>query len=185
MKSNIKFFFWGVIAAAGALVLETIISIINPALISPNFETQLGVTLVILVLIEEIFKFIFVWKMATQTPEKDHLFFQAFLIGLGFSATEIILNFIGYPQFSFFFLSVYTSLFLVHTVATLVYGYTFTLRGISLKKTWPAFFIGVIIHLFFNAAVISSVSYWLLDGILLIFAVFLYLKNLKTKSLSK
>jgi hypothetical protein len=177
MKSNIKFFFWGVVAALGALVLETLISIINPAIISPSFEAQLGVTLVVLVLVEEIFKFIFIWKMAGQTPEKVRIFFHAFLVGLGFAAAEIVLNILGYPYFSFFLLSVYLGLLLVHTVTAAIYGQAFFLRGPGFRKTWSFFLAGAALHLLFNAAVIYGINYWLLDGILIIIGGFLFLKN--------
>ncbi|MDR3559009.1 MAG: hypothetical protein P4L62_01280 [Candidatus Pacebacteria bacterium] len=185
MKSNIKFFFWGILAAAGALVLEILLSIIFPSMINPALETQLSSTLIVLVLVEEILAFIFVWKMAAQASEKNLIFPQAMLIGLGFSAAEIIQNAALYPYLSSFLLSVYAGLLLVHTVTALVYGYTFMLRGISITKTWPAFLIGIVIHFLFNAAIIGNVNYWLLDGILLIFGVFLCLRYLKTKSLSK
>lgn len=182
---KLKFFFWGILAAAGALLVEVLLSLLFPALVNPTLEAQLSSTLMVLVLVEEILIFAFTWKMATQTSQKNLIFPQAFAIGLGFSATEILQNAVLYPHFSLFLLSVYAGLLLVHTITALIYGYAFTLRGAAFRDTWLAFFVGAVLHLLFNLAVIYNMSYWIIDGIFLILGLFLYLEYRKTKSLSK
>lgn len=101
---------FGIVASFGALFLELLLSLFlgDPDKLDGFFLNTLTPLLIAAVLIEEIFKFIFVYKNFQELKvqlkdygEKNHLkkelIVNSLLIGLGFSGLELLFIFLNLP----------------------------------------------------------------------------------------
>jgi len=88
-------FFFGILAAFGALFFQLAIRIIfiGDGSLPDNFYTQISWLLLAVILIEEIFKFLLINKYRQEAENKKNFLLGSFLIGLGFSVVEISLLF--------------------------------------------------------------------------------------------
>lgn len=169
-------------AAAGALALEFLASILFPS-IEQQPAVKFGPTLILFVIIEETVKYSLLKKGAEKTKPKRKIFPAAFFFGSGFALIEIALNIAAYPYLSSALLLIYTSLFLVHASTALILGYFLVSRGTSFRKSWPAFLSAFLLHAAFNSAVTYGFGYLLADGILVIITVFIFSKYTRHSSL--
>jgi len=95
---KLEAFFWGIMAALAALMIEFIILIINQsiALQTPAVSLIYGISLAVFV--EEFFKYAVIWKISLKEKFVTTIFLNAFLVGVGFSLTEIALNILNRPD---------------------------------------------------------------------------------------
>ncbi len=89
--------FLGIIAALMALILELIFSFL-PGFSFESFSREISWFLAVFVLIEELLKISFIWKIFSLDGKKNSplsFFFQAIFVGLGFALTEALLEIYG------------------------------------------------------------------------------------------
>ncbi len=168
--------FTGIVVALGALVLEVTLLIFDPSLQGTLILMTLSV------FVEELAKFLVIQKIAITKKISSAIFLKAFLIGVGFSFTEIILNiFSHYNTREIFFWS-YIGLFLIHTFTATLFGYYLAiLKKESFLISSLVVLIAFLSHLFFNLAVLYNLNIFLVDIILFVFLLYLFLKNHSSK----
>ncbi len=178
---KIKSFFLGILAAFGALVLEIMFSVIFP-----QSATELnGITffLILIVLIEELAKGIFIYKNSLELQTGREIFENALLVGIGFSFIETIFNFMspgaGSREIVLFGLA---GALLVHLATSGIMGYYLAKNPAEkfsgfLKIIIPTF----VIHLAYNSLLIYSWSYRIISicSAMLIFALLLMILSIR------
>ncbi len=181
LMSILKPLFFGIIAALLALVFEIIFSFI-PGF---NFKTlfqQLSWILIILILIEESIKILFVWKNFSAFAKilsKYQMFCQSLLVGLGFAITEIII-FLPEKSGELRYLILYLGVFAVHIGTTGLIGY-FLIK--SEKVNFWTFLrilpIAFGCHFIFNLFSIYIASSWIIAIFIFILAFFVVLAGFR------
>ena len=153
---NIKFIFWGFIAALGALAAELALSIFFPGEMSAIFD-RITFLLFLFVAIEELLKLAVIFKSVSASA----FFWPSFLVGTGFALTEILLayfNNLGTPQTDLFMLL--AGVGILHVINSLLCGFA----AFSYKKTGRSalpvtiFFLAIILHLVYNVAIIKLIN---------------------------
>lgn len=176
MLEKFKMLFWGMLAALGALVLESMILIfaapLAPAASPPAWLMPTGV------FIEEFFSLLLIGKLLQNSPDKNHIFSRTLFFGVGFSIPEILLNIADYPILSQEISLSYLGLLLIHSATAGIFGYHFSAAE---KFRWNTlFFLGLafFFHLLFNLAVIHLLSFWLIISLplFILFGCFIALK---------
>ncbi len=154
---------WGIIAAAGALILEILISTLAPILLGPgkelvaDFASPLSFLLIISVLAEEISKYLVIAGRIEKFSYGRSLVVNSLLAGLGFSLVELALI---YGKFSasfnsFFGLKEISGLVLIHILTAGIIGYFIALRGGGKSAVFIKTIVLVfIIHFSYNALII-------------------------------
>jgi len=98
----LKPFFFGIFAALGALLLELLVSFFlgAPSDLRPVFFSKMNLLLAVIILIEEIFIFIFVYKnfQELKNASQKEIFYNSVALGLGFSFLEIFFNLFDLPS---------------------------------------------------------------------------------------
>lgn len=95
LMRQLESFFWGIIAALGALVIELIVyigfSVSNDPTGSVSFAQFFLIPRFILIgaAIEEIFKYIIISKRIDMLSMRRSYIFNSFLVGLGFFSVEL------------------------------------------------------------------------------------------------
>lgn len=156
---NIKFFFYGIIAAFGAMFVELVIKNILSVeiILATNFFTIITPSLILFALTEELFKF-FIINKTTATLEKSlDIFYGSIFIGLGFAIAEISLliaeraSFVQ-DNYSLALLGI----LIIHLTTSLLFGY------FSYQKNLSTFIfivaIATTLHLIYNGFVIYDLS---------------------------
>lgn len=166
-------FIFGLLAALGALITELTISdlyfILSGKDLEANYFNQITLFLILVVLIEEFFKYLILVKLYASQKKQPTKISTALWAGLGFAFTELAftgLNLFFNPDAVSFNWSV-AGVFILHFVTVGIIGYLI----ISRKKTGLFSAIKIIslaacLHLAYNIMVIYSLNFWL---------VFLYL----------
>jgi hypothetical protein len=168
IQIKIKLFFFGVIAAFGALLIEMIASIIFPKEIAFLFQ-QITFLLIIFVIIEELFKFALIWKASFAFQNAKDFFVGSYLIGLGFSLTEIILAGVSAASGKSFAWLPLLGIFIVHTATCVFWGLAIFKKKRGTKIAIAlTLFVTVILHLAYNSIVIYSTSFIVIIAFLLI-----------------
>lgn len=152
--SPIKSFFLGIIAALGALFLEFSFSLFFPVGAQALFFSQFSIFLIISAACEEVIKYAMIYKIFSAVEERITIITGSFLIGLGFSATEIFLNYyskINLANIPFYFI---LGMIFIHI-------FTSVFAGIVVSKKQNPYFTAVrvlilnsAIHIAYNLAVI-------------------------------
>lgn len=151
-------FFLGTIIALGALIFESLYSIIYSVINHGDISIVPALNIFIpFILIEEILKLGVIWKISQISKSK--IFLNSIFIALGFSLTEVILNITDSLLFLNSFLFQYFGLFLIHTVTFAIFGFYFA------KKIKPSrigltivFLIATSFHLIYNLLVEYSIG---------------------------
>lgn len=179
-------FFLGTISALGALILESIFSIIIPYLNTPTLNNYSIYTIFFAVLIEEFFKFIIIGKIASQEKSAFRIFFDAWLVGIGFSLVEIILNIFSHPETGTKFFPAYIGLLLIHLATAETFGYYLaTYNKRTFKNSSFFFFLAGLLHFCFNFAILHMLSYFIICITLLAYIIgifFIFIKHKKIKT---
>lgn len=159
--THLKLFFFGIIAALGAMVIELVLKNILSTEVSlaNNFFNIITPSLILFALVEEIFKFIVINKAVSLLKGPKNAFLGAFLIGLGFSLTEIYLAFSNNLFEQSNYLLAILGILIVHISTSLIFGY-FSFKKSPLSKTIFAVIIisATLLHLLYNIFVIYNLS---------------------------
>ncbi len=93
----LKYLFYGILAACGALILEFLFLILFFPDSNSHGENMLASTPIILgaAFIEECLKYAFIRKVHDETDHKEKILFYSLTLGLGFFLVEFFLNLTG------------------------------------------------------------------------------------------
>lgn len=179
-------FFWGIIAASSALVLEIFFSLFwGEEIVRETAVLEISRFFIISILIEEIFKFLAVFKTISEKDSKWTIFLKSFLVGLGFSLLEIFLNLskFGFDFKDKQFLISLSGIFIIHALTSGYMGYF-----IAALKKHPGLTSSIIvvftsfIHLSYNIAIIQNAPVFFVYLFFLALAIILFLRYLRIKS---
>lgn len=197
-------FFFGILAALGALFLELLIGMLigSPQDLTDIFFNQITPLLILAVLTEEILKFIFVYRsflelkvdfqnINNQGWINKEVFLNSLFIGIGFSFTELLFILFGLPSTQALLdlgLAV-SGILIIHTFTASVMGYVLANYSSLRFSSIPIVLLATtVIHLFYNSLIIYSarpifVLFYLLFFVLTFFAIFLKANLKKTKKI--
>jgi len=178
IKKNFLFFFFGLLAAFGALVFELLIlnikSILSGIDITQDYFSHLTTFLFIVALTEEFFKYILLQKISIHPSNNNSIFLPVIFFGLGFSFIEMFSFFYSSDhQSSFYALKIFASISL-HILTSFIL-YTFILFKQKNNLLSPIL-ITVIFHFTFNTLIIYNLNYQLIYlylGLLLVITILL------------
>lgn len=195
----IRPFFFGILAALGALFLELIIGMLagSPQDLKNIFSDQITPLLVSAVLTEELLKFTFIyrrsWELKVYFQNSNDparlekvIFLNSLFIGLGFSFIELAFIFFSLPSIrdALDFKLAISGILIIHTATSAIMGYLLTKYESAKYVVIPTILIAAaFIHLFYNFLIIYSAQpffvflYLLL--VVLIFAALALAVNLK------
>lgn len=155
MQNKIKFLFFGILAALGALALESFVLIfpeISPSTGVPDWFMPLGV------FIEEAFSLLILWRLFVNEKNRSGFFCETLFFGAGFSLTEILLNAANYPKTDESLLFSYLGLFLIHTAAASIAGAYFSRKETVGPGIGLVFFAAAFAHFIFNYSVLFELG---------------------------
>jgi hypothetical protein len=150
---QIESFFWGIIAALGALVVQLVVYIgftfyANGTAINVSFSQLFAIPafIIIGVFIEESFKYLIVSKkIETFSQDRSYLTNSIFL-GLGFFITELGLIFLSTTTFQF---DVLREIAIIHIGSAGLIGYIVAMKN---PKKISTFLYAVLVTSFFHGA---------------------------------
>lgn len=93
---QLESFFWGIIAAIGALFIELVIfsvasAVLPQAAVSFNFLSFLPISIIAFAFIEEVFKYVIISQRVETYSFQLSFVFNSLCVGLGFAASELLL----------------------------------------------------------------------------------------------
>ena len=150
----IKPLFLGILAAFFSLVAELTFSVFFQGSAQAYFFSQLSLMVVAAVVIEEVLKYVIVYKNASLLKGTKEILASSILIGAGFALTEISLDVYGQLNIlktSFFFL---IGVLFVHVFTTTFSGYLLAKKQNIYFTTVRVLIVNILIHLFYNIAII-------------------------------
>lgn len=155
---KLKYFLWGILAAAAALVLQIIFSIFfeNGAPWDAS-QRQIGLLPAVFVFWEEALKFVFIKKIIL---EKFGKISDTVFLGLGFSFLEASLVIFGQSareKFDWIFPGL-LGIFLIHTATSALAGKLLLKRSLTRDFSKEHFFIFLIVfclHFLYNVVIIK------------------------------
>lgn len=159
---QIELFFWGIIAALGALLVEILFSFSMTAYANPDnildfnlFNSSL-LLVVSFVLVEEMFKYLIIVKKVELFSLERSYIFNSLIVGLGFATTELTLIALqnnGSLE-NFFSLG---RVAIVHISTAGIMGYLVALGNPNRLKTffW-AITLSSILHLAYNLLILNQ-----------------------------
>lgn len=159
--NNLKFFFYGIISALGAMIIELVLKNILSSGISLSniFFTIITPSLILFALVEETFKFVVINKAVLLLKKPAEAFYGVFLIGLGFSLTEIYLAFAGDMFEQTNYLLAVLGILAVHISTSLIFGYFSFKKNLLSKTVFTAILVSTtLLHLIYNVLIIYSLS---------------------------
>lgn len=193
-----KFFMLGIITAFGALFLELLLfTFFDLKIGAPYlFSNSLSWPIIFSAFLEEIVKFIVIFKVFKEILQKESepkpVFFSSLFIGLGFSTTEIFFNLFNSQINRYFFWSDVIGLFTVHTTTLAILGFTLTKwPDLNWKKFALLLPLVFLVHLIYNYIVIyqsnSGLSFLFLLSSFILILVFSWnsRKNFKKGNLPR
>ena len=146
---KLKAFFYGIIAASGATVFQQLI------LITLNIETvsttSLTPLLVFGALSEELFKFIVIYKIYSETESRKSFLLNSLLIGFGFSLIELIFKIWDKLPTVQVFYADYLGIIIIHIITAGVIGYFLTLKNSKFLLSIIGITLAFLLHLAYNA----------------------------------
>ena len=159
----LKFFIFGLLAAAGALVgelvLVTLASVLFNIDLTANYFDAVTALLILAIAIEEVFKLILLRQLFIITKKTTARISLALLFGSGFAFLEIFSKLTALPQptllaiFSWNFFGV----FLIHVLtAGVLGGFLTAKKGFSVSYALLAFLFASFLHLGYNLLIIYN-----------------------------
>jgi len=165
----IQAFIFGILAALGALVVELVISNSYSILSGKNIEldyysAHLTFFLIIVVLTEEIFKYLMISKLYSNPTDPQRTISTALLAGSGFAFVELLL--LHFNIDLFYLDSKLIGVFLLHLATAGMIGYCMLFKKNSspLKILSLAF----CLHIIYNLMVIFNLDYHMIFSYLVI-----------------
>jgi len=143
----LKSIFYGIFSAIGATIFQTVVVIIlGVKTIDTNHLTSI---LIYFALLEELFKFIFIYKLGTETQNFKEIISGSLLIGLGFSLVELTFKTLENSE-NLLYLD-YLGIILIHVL-------TAGIIGIFIAQKWNTYIkiiLGIgtafILHIIYNS----------------------------------
>mgnify|MGYP001051280946 CR=1 FL=1 len=157
----IKTFIFGLLGASGALLAELIVSnlyfIFSGQEISLFYFDKVTFFLILVVVIEEIFKYLMLLK--SYSPHKQNFLIAVLSFGLGFSLIEIILALLNTPtteNMPSFILPI-TGVFLLHlTTSGIIGGLIFSKKNTTPLSITITLIAASGLHLLYNLLIIYN-----------------------------
>jgi len=153
----LKPFFYGILAALGALVLETIFSILTFDDGDTN-EKIFAISILMLFLAaatEEILKYVFIRKAYSEMEDKTKIIACALILGLGFSSVELFSNLFKNNSLNNLTNIYFWGVLLLHLTTSGFIGFMFLKSDKkSIGFTTIVLIVAIAIHLSYNAAVL-------------------------------
>lgn len=155
----LKYFFYGILAAAGSLVLEFIFIILFFSG-GNDYEKIMSLSIPIILasaFIEELLKCVFIRKMYYDAAEKIKIIFYSLILGAGFSFFEFILNLVKNESLDELKNSYLWGAFLLHLLTAGSIGFMFLKFKVKERNV---IFFGIIlltaftIHVLYNFTVL-------------------------------
>lgn len=150
---KLKFVFFGVIAAFGALAAELALGLALPV---QNLDA-LGAPLILFAVIEEFSKSALIYKSLSPDDALRDFLAKAFFVGLGFALTEICLANLGISPRSPIQILPFAGILLVHIAGGLIFAVSFfrlrTNPGLAFSC---AIIPPIILHLAYNSLIIYA-----------------------------
>ncbi|HAT73950.1 MAG: hypothetical protein US30_C0003G0050 [Candidatus Moranbacteria bacterium GW2011_GWF2_36_839] len=177
--NKILIFSFGIAAALSALIIQTILTIIFPALENSAVSEKIGYFMLLAIFIEEFIKLGLLWKISKSVK---NIFWSSIILGSGFATAEIFLNVLNNNPFNLELFFSYLGLFLIHIFTSSIYGlYLARKENLAIWSTLAIFALGYFLHFLFNFFILISIGYLTLNGGLgiLIFLAFFVSKNSK------
>jgi|WetSurMetagenome_2_1015567.scaffolds.fasta_scaffold333611_2 hypothetical protein len=185
---QIEFFFWGTLAAFGALVAETFLSYVLPEFFPKLIvfqESNMYYFLIMAAVVEEIFKYSVLNYKRKEINEWKNLILRIIFIGLGFSSFEIFANFwkINFASGLFPIISA-LEIILIHLFTVFTAG-VLLVKFKNKYKFLPIIFIMSAMHFIFNAMIEFELNnFKILSFLAVLFAInFMLFAGLKRKGL--
>jgi hypothetical protein len=151
MKST-KSLSLGILATAGALVLELVLLFFIGKEIEINFSRTAIIFLFALSFIEESMKFLVIYESSQDLDSSKLAVKNAFFIGLGFSISELILKNLSFREDVFWENS---AAFVFHFISSILFGFLlFKRKDASYFYLASVVFLMALLHLLFNLFVI-------------------------------
>ncbi|MFA6048058.1 MAG: PrsW family glutamic-type intramembrane protease [Parcubacteria group bacterium] len=150
----IKSLFLGILAALFALFFELSFSLFFPEEKQVVFFAHFSIFLILSALVEETVKYAVIYKSFSVLEKRRSIIFGGFLVGLGFSAAELSLNYYGKINLisvPFYFLlgmisvHIFTSIFAAMVISKKQNRYFMATRVLIFNS---------VIHILYNLAVI-------------------------------
>lgn len=139
----------GILAAAAALILELIVSVLPEyGFVSPEtFVTAAGFTPILLLVfacVEELAKAVFLWKITPIIRESSPFLIRTALFAAGFGATEILIALSSRPDLTAL---PAIGIFSVHIATVFLYAVTLE----KFPRWFPvSAFLGILLHFLYN-----------------------------------
>lgn len=151
----LKYFFLGILAAFFALVIEETVYVLVGSAADTEILLKISWMLMAAALIEEIFKYAIIYKSIVQSNSPREILLGSALVGLGFSAVEIILDYYNPSIAAANNPLPLLGVILIHVLTCLVAGIL-----ISQKRNFYATLLGTLVintmlHLLYNLAVLN------------------------------
>jgi hypothetical protein len=174
---QIESFFWGIIAAFGALVIEFIVFFSVSAYTNQSLETSflqflaIPQFIIIAVCIEEIFKYIVILKRVEMLSLEKSYIINSLLVGLGFFAAELAFIYmsVALPDWKTLF-----GIAILHMGTAGIIGHVIAIR--NPKKISTAFYalpLAIIFHTSYNFLVLQG-DFWANYGIFTIITLLIF-----------
>lgn len=151
-------FFWGIIAALGALIIQLILYIsfstyAFPMEKSPSFSQFFTIPFFVIagVLIEESFKYLIISKRIEMFSQERFYIINSILMGLGFFATELSLIYLSNPALQ---IRNITEILIIHVGTAGLIGYLVATKN---PKKFSTFLFALLITASFHVAYNFSV----------------------------
>ena len=150
--NKLKAFFYGIIAAMGATIFQQLILIFfNIVIIDTSRLTPI---LIFGAISEEIFKFIFIYKLASEETFQKKIIINSLLLGSGFLTVELFFKLWGNLQAIQTDYLNYFVIAIIHTLTAGIMGYFITLKKSSITLLALGIALAILIHLAYNALII-------------------------------
>lgn len=147
-------FFLGILAAGLALTAEAAVSVFSTSIFLEASFVSARLPLFFLLIsafVEELAKYLLIWKNSQNITQRQKIISQALLIGLGFAASEIFFYFLGLGKKLDIFSLPYWGLFFIHSSTALIAGYWISKQAENKGKFLKFPLIAnTLIHLLYN-----------------------------------
>jgi hypothetical protein len=179
---KIKPFIFGILAALSALIAEFVLSdayfISSGKEIGLNYSEKVTVFLFLVILIEEIAKYIMLLKIYTEQKSEKKKIYSALLLGLGFAIAESSFLY-AHQNFAHFYLGMVSAIILHITTAGVIGQLLISRKNTSKVSTIKIIITAFGLHAVYNLMVIYNCSYSLIYSYLAIILILLTLLTQK------
>jgi len=153
--SYLKYFFLGILAAFFALVVEETVYMLIGSAADTEIVLKISWMLVAAALVEEIFKYAIIYKSIIQSTSLREILLGSALVGLGFSAVEIILDYYNPAVAAANNPLSLLGVILIHVLTCLVAGSMIAKKENFYVTLLGTLLINTMLHLLYNLTVLN------------------------------